>query len=297
LVLGEGRAWQRATLGAWVAHVVDVRESMRATRGGPTERSCVRVHIAKDPIALVRLVDLETRDVLAWLRRMMAKRAVGHGAHKRPRPLSAKSVHNVLVLLRRALAHAVSVGLVDRNVAREVQVPRGAKTRTREEFEGVLSPAEQSALLAASYAGGGDLGDMVAVAMGAGLRRRELLSLEGGHVDVGARQVVIRFGGKGGAPTKSGKPRRVPLFGVAWRALEGRAAREGVCFPSRRDGARTKVPRSAFLRAVQAAGIGRPIRWHDLRHTCATSLLMGWWGKVWTLTEVQAFCRASLSSA
>jgi integrase len=174
-------------------------------------------------------------------------------------------------------------------VAREVQVPRGAKTRTREEFEGVLSPAEQSALLAASYAGGGDLGDMVAVAMGAGLRRRELLSLEGGHVDVGARQVVIRFGGKGGAPTKSGKPRRVPLFGVAWRALEGRAAREGVCFPSRRDGARTKVPRSAFLRAVQAAGIGRPIRWHDLRHTCATSLLMGWWGKAWTLTEVQAF--------
>lgn len=38
---------------------------------------------------------------------------------------------------------------------------------------------------------------------------------------------------------------------------------------------------------VEAAGIKRRIRWHDLRHTCATSLLAGWWGgRKWTLDEV-----------
>ena len=26
--------------------------------------------------------------------------------------------------------------------------------------------------------------------------------------------------------------------------------------------------------------------WHLLRHTCATSLLCGWWGERWTLAEV-----------
>jgi integrase len=34
---------------------------------------------------------------------------------------------------------------------------------------------------------------------------------------------------------------------------------------------------------------GRHVRWHDLRHTCASSLVAGWWGRRWTLQEVQAY--------
>lgn len=32
---------------------------------------------------------------------------------------------------------------------------------------------------------------------------------------------------------------------------------------------------------------GRPVRWHDLRHTCASSLVAGWWGRRWSLEEVR----------
>ena len=39
-----------------------------------------------------------------------------------------------------------------------------------------------------------------------------------------------------------------------------------------------------------AAKIKRPIRWYDLRHTCASSLVSGWWTDAhWTLEMVQAY--------
>jgi integrase len=36
------------------------------------------------------------------------------------------------------------------------------------------------------------------------------------------------------------------------------------------------------------AGITRRVRFHDLRHTCASSLVAGWWGRAWRLEEVKA---------
>ncbi|HTN90694.1 MAG TPA: tyrosine-type recombinase/integrase, partial [Sorangium sp.] len=42
-----------------------------------------------------------------------------------------------------------------------------------------------------------------------------------------------------------------------------------------------------FDRHLAAAGIVRPVRWHDLRHSCASSLVAGWWGRRWTLEEVR----------
>jgi integrase len=47
---------------------------------------------------------------------------------------------------------------------------------------------------------------------------------------------------------------------------------------------------------LAAAGIipkdrhdGRHVRWHDLRHTCGASLVGGWWGRRWSLEEVQSY--------
>lgn len=42
-----------------------------------------------------------------------------------------------------------------------------------------------------------------------------------------------------------------------------------------------------FVTVLAMAGITRNVRWHDLRHTCASSLVSGMWGEPWTLQEVK----------
>ena len=126
--------------------------------------------------------------------------------------------------------------------------------------------------------------------------------------------VHVKKGSKLYTP-KSGKVRRTALFG------EGLAAAEawldhlplyassnplGLMFPTQTgcrrqlgapersvrlpkgEGERgTKCGKVKLLpEALEAAGIKRNIRWHDLRHTCASSLVSGTWGRPWSLLEV-----------
>jgi integrase len=44
---------------------------------------------------------------------------------------------------------------------------------------------------------------------------------------------------------------------------------------------------AAGLGDPKARHDGRPVRWHDLRHTCGAALISGWWDRRWTLQEVK----------
>jgi integrase len=50
----------------------------------------------------------------------------------------------------------------------------------------------------------------------------------------------------------------------------------------------THVYVDRFKELLALAGITRRVRWHDLRHTCASALLQGQWGDAWTIQEVSA---------
>jgi hypothetical protein len=50
---------------------------------------------------------------------------------------------------------------------------------------------------------------------------------------------------------------------------------------------RREVRVDRFREWVRAAWIERRVRWHDLRHMCASSLVAGWWGRRWSLEEVR----------
>lgn len=143
------------------------------------------------------------------------------------------------------------------------------------------------------------------VAIGAGLREGELAGLRWPDVHLEQRPRLDVRRSWGGA-TKAGKPRMVPLLPWvqdalrAWHAVEG-APEDGPVFPSRYrrgevrhfakgyDFAWANHPADRYTRLGwrTRAGIARPVRFHDLRHTCASHLIMGTWGRAWALHEVR----------
>lgn len=238
-------------------------------------------HIDADPLGAVPIARIERFDVVEWLdRRTTAKRG-----ETRTVPISHRTRVKLLNLLRVALAEAVERGLLPANPAASVKVHRAGAARSVDDLEGVLTPTEQQALLAA-IPGDQDRA-LVAFALCTGLRQAEQWWLDWDSVK-SDRVVISRS--TGGQPTKSGKPREVFLLPAAQAALRAVTGRRGFVFKSplgerRQEG---KAPRQ-WAAWLAAAGITRHVRWHDLRHTCATSLLAGWWGRKWSLDEVCRF--------
>jgi len=149
-------------------------------------------------------------------------------------------------------------------------------------------------------------------AMGTGLRQGEQWNLHTADVHLDAAEgayVNVRFGSKG-RPPKNGRSRKVPLFGMGLEAARSWLAclpayapsnPEGLMFPTpyrpkepksgrrgQKGGARRQVGKTprAWKDVKRALGPGRALWWHLLRHTAATSLLCGWWGRRWSLNEV-----------
>lgn len=231
-------------------------------------KTCVDPH----KLGGLAIASLERADILEWLDWLQSKRR-----------LSVQSRRNALNLLRVALDEALDRKLLKSNPAKEVRIKRYQDTTTHEDLSGVLTLTEQQALMAAvpehERAG-------CVFALVTGLRWSELAWLE--WDDVRPDHVLVRRS-VGGKPTKSGKPRRVDLLEPAKAALIDAAHRRiPECpwvFPGSDGTPRVNRPRG-WLKWVAAAGIERRVRFHDLRHTCATSLLAGWWNRRWTLDEV-----------
>ena len=166
---------------------------------------------------------------------------------------------------------------------------------------------------------------IAAFAMATGLREGEqwCLHLADLHVDGPSPHVVVRYGSWDAARARYRPPkgrkgekkiRRVDLWGLgleaarAWLAMREQymhASAEvlerrrkdppngmALVFPTERGARRDKKPVRSWARVVEAFGvvprIGERPWWHLLRHTCASSLVSGWWGMRWSLEDVQA---------
>lgn len=286
------------TLAGFGAEWLDDRE-LAGVRSIDTDRSRWAVHIAGAHWATWPLASITRAHVRDWLDGLLRKRAKpGHGQKKRPTgKLGRVTVQNILNLLRCCLEAAVEKELLDANPARGLKLPKGSGA-THEPWTYLL-PEEQAAFLTCEAIPEEDR-DLVAFALGSGLRQGEQWNLQ--LVDVGAERVTVRYGSKGKA-TKSGRIRRVPLFGLAADALarqlerlKGQPNPERLVWPlpsgCRRQ--KGKAPRG-WQAWLTAAGLGdpaqrhdgQPVRWHDLRHSCASSLVAGWWGRRWSLEEVK----------
>lgn len=268
------------TVRQWGAPFLDQRDE-QGIRGIKTERNRWKNLVDASPLADVILAAVVRRDAKQWLAWLQGRRIKYKHAHSRNgKKLSRVTLQNALNLVRKAFDVALDDELVTVNPFAGVRLPRNPG-RTHEPWT-YLTLDEQNALIACS-------GSLVWFALATGLRQGEQWSLR--WDDVHQDHVVVRYGSDG-APTKSGKLRRVPLVPLAMIALKREMEFRGrtsspLVFPALGGSRRDKGEPAGWKIWIRAAGITRNVRWHDLRHTCASSLVAGWWGRKWSLEEVK----------
>lgn len=224
-----------------------------------------------------RLRDLTPLDVQALYTSMLE------------RGLSPRTVRYTHAVLSSALKQAVRWGMLARNVAELVDLPRQERREMR-----ALSPEEAGRFLDAAK--GDRWGVLFAFALTTGMRPGEYLALRWADVDLKAgtatvRQALVRTKGEWRfEEPKTAKSRRtVPLPASTSKALalhrvqqaeaRLRAGAEwcdlGLVFAGE-DGQpldERNLVRRHFKPILQAAGLPGDLRLYDLRHTCATLLL------------------------
>ena len=280
--------------GEWVDKHLGVREASKRFRDSDNERGYFTRDIEGDALAKIPLKAVRPHDVDAFLERLRDK---GH---------APATVRKVLGIVRGAFRAAVRKELMKANPAADIRI---ASERRTEEPWTYATLAEQDALVAAAAAHCAatprlamiPIDALLDFAMGSGLRAGELVTLRLADVTLegDAPKVTVRYGTAPDLPTKAGKIRDVPLFGRALRGLQRWIAAMPAWAPENANGLVFVGARGAFRaedhvirwddwKAILArAGITRPFRWHDLRHTCASSLVSGFWGRRWTLEEVR----------
>ena len=201
-------------------------------------------------------------------------------------PATVCKIHSTL---HKALSQAVSDGTVPRNAA-EVKAPRPTPEEMRP-----LSEAEAQAFLEAARESGDRFEALYVLAITTGMRRGELLALRWDDVDLERAtlrvgRALVREGGRhtlGETKTRRGR-RKVNLTPRTMNALKIHRKEQleeklrcaalyqdnGLIFAS---GAGTamnpeNLVKRSFKPLLKRAGLPE-IRFHDLRHTCATMLL------------------------
>jgi integrase len=275
LVFDAGKQTTGAYLDRWLAD--SVKDTLRQRTFERYER-IVRVHI-KPAIGRVKLKALTPAHARALYRQKLDS------------GLSPRTVNYIHVTLHKALSQAVSDGPLPRNAA-QVKAPRPEKPEIKP-----LSPDQARKLIATAYATGDRYAALYVVALHTGMREGEMLGLRWDDLDLDATTPMLRVrrtlsetrtGHKFELP-KSGKGRSIKLSSKAVYALRSHRVKQaeekprlgslwqdnGLVF-STTTGTTTSGTNllGRYFKPLLKQADLPAIRLHDLRHTCATILLM-----------------------
>jgi integrase len=230
---------------------------------------------------------ITSHDIREWRNALQTRKATRH--RNKGQSLSVHTVKNAMSLLRAAFRFAVESRIIDNDPTANVRVTK-KDLRTQEPWT-YMTLEEQDRLINCATISMADR-LLIQFAIGSGMRRGEIFALHWQDVFTGAKKhVVVRYGSPG-KPPKNGKIRRIPLFGLALEAIKQWSNMQsnpkvGIVFPNENGGFRKEISHKLWGRYLEDAGIERHVRFHDLRHTCASSLATGWWGRRWSLEEVK----------
>ncbi len=272
------------TLAEYWTRSWEPRKAVQRPQSIRTWRSVWKSQLSHAPFSRKPLASITKRDVKEWADRL----TLGRPEHP-------------VALLHSIFVDALESELVTRNPVAGILVRRKDLS---ERAESCPTPAEQAKILGCA-AIPQHARSILAFALGSGLRPGEWRNLELVDVQMDAAEpsVMVRFGSAGG-PTKGGRKRLIPLFGMALEALRAWMVDLptfcpknplGLLFPQK-NGRRRRASlplgsvrgRDAWHVYRELAGITRDVRLHDMRHATATDLLRGRrGGRKWHPMEVQ----------
>lgn len=202
--------------------------------------------------------------------RVRKKSAYELAREKGPRPLSPRTVRKIIQTLHKALTTAVEWDLIPALP----HFPRWEKMAGAE--FAFYQRAETDRMIAMETDAEARAALMLAVKTG--LRQGEQTALTWDDLDFhGAKVIVRRASRKGGETTgtKTGKTREVPLAKSLIDALKGiRHLRGPLVFCDEHGHAlKPWAYKTMLRRAARRAGL-RVLRWHDLRHSFASQLVI-----------------------
>ena len=301
---GPGAATDKRSLAAYLEHWITTVAPHRVRPNTLANyRQAIEQHIIP-ALGTKKLAKLTAKDIRSWLdriagqcrcctQRIDAKRApdkqrccaIAACCKLLPAPRRLQYYHGVLTS---ALAHAVREDMIPRNVAKQVQTPSGPPRRY-EQF--TLTEAHAFLTETRRFHNG----ELYELALRTGMRRGELLGLRWSDIDFDNQRLTIRrtlqrIKGQGlvEMPTKTDtSDRRIPLSPPCIKVLKDHLHYQ----QAERDRAADRWKDSGYVFTTsigtpldpqhvtqniktlcRRAGV-RPIRFHDLRHTCATLLI------------------------
>jgi integrase len=177
-------------------------------------------------------------------------------------PVTKSTVNREITIMKRMFNLAIDWNFADVNPVLKIKLFSEMDTQK----ERILTEEEEAKLLLASpdY-----LRPIIVMALNTGMRRGEILNLKWNQVDLRNRQIRVE-------QTKSGKTRIIPINDVLLQELLNVKAANGQSehvFPNPKTGLPYTDVKKSFKKACGKVGI-EDLRFHDLRHTFATRLLV-----------------------
>ena len=167
-----------------------------------------------------------------------------------------------------SLSHVFSKAVKEWEWLRENPVFKIEKPKQAQGRKRVLDEVEQKRLLqACEESGSKDLFLVVALALGTGMRKGEIMSLRWKDINFSDEKAIIFL-----EKTKNGRPRSILITGLLLNLLQNRRANQrgdSLLFPSPNCPSRPIDIRSAWEKALDKAGIEGFV-FHGLRHQAAS---------------------------
>lgn len=271
----------KVSVAEYLTEWLEGKQALRPSTRVDYERHLREIFVPE--LGHLRLLDLRAHHIEAVFRRL------AEGNAHRERPMGAQTMHRVLATLNSALNTAVRRGLIRRNPASTVELPRASPGQPR-----VWTRDEVVAFLAGTT--DDRLHVLYRLLVLTGLRRGEAVGLQWADLDLTTRtltvnrQVVSVNGELVVGPPKSDAGRRtVALDRTTGQLLEVQHRRALLAHPWEPDevsGSRFVFTRTRsecihpahvsqrFTTLIRQLGLPR-IRLHDLRHTSASLGLAG----------------------